>query len=288
MGWLRSLAVLLVLAAGSAGAEPLVVAAGKPGGSYEAIARRLKTALILRGEPVPSLVASSGSRENLQRLADAQDRVAVALCQADALRSYLREHPDFRGELLMLGDMGRECALLVTRRDSDLRSLGDLRRGGGRLAVGAPGSGSAVTFETLVALEPAYAATQPELSSPLEALLALRSPVEFSELLGVLWVQRPRKRSPQLETVLSAPELYRFLPIRASELPDARLPDGSPVYGFERLVFGGRGRSDSVEVETLCTRALLVGSRSKISPGTRERLAATLLESGDSIVREDE
>lgn len=281
--------VALITAPAAFAGERVVISAGLDGGGYYFIGQRLKTELILRNALVPELQTSQGSLQNLSRLADSSGAVNVALAQADALHFYLSHHPDFRDQFFVLGDMGKECVFIVTSREGGLASAADLKRNRpGHLAVGSPGSGAAVTFDAMVAQDPAFSATERVYVPVLEALLQLEQGREFTEIEGAMLVQRPRRLSPPLRAVLDGADQYRLLPLKSSDLPNASLPDGTPVYAFERVTVGGKKATRSQEVETFCTRALLLGSRTKLGHETRDALSRIMLEKRQEIAGSDE
>jgi hypothetical protein len=286
---LLAAAAVLAVAPAAECADRVVISTGNEGGSYHYIGKRLKTELVLRNEPLPEVRTSQGSLDNLARLDDPASDVNVGLTQADALRSYLVEHPDFSSRFFLLGDMGKECAFVITSQQGGIASLADLKQeGAGDFSVDSRVSGAAVTFSTLRALDPAYQAANPVFLPVMEALLQLKLGGEFAQLRGAMLVQRPRRISPPLRAVLDAPETYRFVPITADDVPNATLPDGSPVYTYETVTVGKKERGGRPELETICTRALLLGSRDKLDHELRARLAALMLEAGESIAGSDE
>ena len=282
-------AFALAIAPAAGGADRVVVSTGNDGGSYHYIGERLKMELILRNELLPAVRTSRGSLENLARLEDPTSDVNVGLAQADALRSYLVQHPEFGEKFILLGDMGKECAFVITSQQGGLAGLADLKRdGAGDFSVDSPESGAAVTFATMRALDPAFDAANPVFLPVMEALLQLKLGGEFTQLRGAMLVQRPRRVSPPLRTALDAPETYRFVPITADDVPNASLPDGSPVYTYETVTVGGKGRAGRPELETICTHALLLGSRDKLNHEQRALLATLMLEVGERIAGGDE
>jgi hypothetical protein len=185
--------------------------------------------------------------------------------------------------------MGKECVFLVTSREGGLGSAADLKRDRpGRLSVGSPGSGAAVTFEAMVSLDPAFSATERVYVPVMEALLQLKEGREFTKIDGAMLVQRPRRVSPPLRAVLDGVDHYRFLPLKSSDLPSTSLPDGTPVYAFERVTVGGKKATRRQEVDTFCTRALLLGSRTKLDHETRDILSRVMMEKRQQIAGSDE
>ena len=279
---------LVCLLPALAGADPVVVSPGKEGGSYYTIGRRLSTERVLARERPADVRTSRGSLENLALLGDPASPVNVALAQADALHMHLGRNPTHRARFFVLGDVGRECAFLVAPRDGALKALKDLRVEGIVLSVDSQASGTALTYENLVTLEPALGATRAVNVPTMEALLQLEMEGSYAALHGVLLMQRPRRSSPALARVLGDPDRYGFVPITAADLPGATLPDGSDVYSFETVSAGGKADPRHVEVETLCTRGLLLGSREKLSDELRGRLAQIMLEAGERVAGKDE
>lgn len=280
---LRLVLLLLLLLPGAAqGQQRIVISTGLDRGSYYYIGQRLKREVLLRNAGLPQVLTSGGSIENLARLDEPESPVNVALAQTDALVAYLVEHPDFDGEFRVLGDMGRECALFVTSAGGPA-SLADLKREGGALAVGAAGSGAAVTFSALRAIEADWSALQPSDTSVLEGLLELRQGGSFSSLRAALLVQRLGRSSPPLAEILGAPDAYRLLEVAPEDVPEEQLPDGSRIYTHERVPIGGAVDGKRPEVGTLCMRALLLYAPAKLTPETRDLLVTILLESRDTI-----
>jgi TRAP-type uncharacterized transport system substrate-binding protein len=284
--------LLISLAAAVASAqEPLsaqepdwdfVVSSGKEGGFYYDVGKRLRLVLGRQQRAVDQWT-SEGSLQNLARLADPSSPVNVALAQADALHRYLAENPEFAKDFIVLDDIGKECVFFITRREGGIENASDLKKASGlKVSVETPGSGAAVTYEAMSQLEPAYRKTPVAYVDVMEGLLQLRLGGEYNELAAVMLVQRPRTLSPALEIVLDNLETYRIAPVRQTDLKKLTLPGGRPVYSFE-TVKAGFGRGQSVTLETLCTRGLLLGARSKLSDERRVVLAQTVLESGSYI-----
>jgi hypothetical protein len=291
--WLLGLlaaALLLAIAPTTAAlADALVVSTGNEGGSYYYIGRRLRTELLLVNELPATIRTSRGSLDNLAQLGDPNSDVNLGLTQADALLSYLGQHADFAKKFFVLGDMGKECAFVITRTQGGLAGMADLKRtGAGDFALDSPESGAAVTFSTMRALDPAFEAANPVFRPVMEALLQLKQSAQFTQLRAVMLVQRPRRVSPPMRTAITAPESYRFLPITQGDVPNAKLPDGSAVYSYETVTAGRSGSTHGPELETICTRALLLGSTQKLSHEQRGKLSAFMLEAGERIAGKDE
>jgi hypothetical protein len=287
-----SLAVCLIawLGLGAAPAwSELVISAGREGGSYHGVALRLRSELTARIDRHMDVVSSAGSLDNLERLDDPKSRVNVAFTQTDALDHYLSDHPEFRDEFIVLGDLGRECVFIVSNREGPIRSGRDLKRDAGyQISLDAPGSGAAVTFEHMARIEPAFGNTSPVFVDPAEALLQIRSGGSYSSLKAAMFVQRPLRRSRVMQAVLDDPESFRFVPLTRDDLRSPELPDGSTVYEFQQVTAGGKQRRDPVSVETLCVQGLMLGAKQKLSEEMRALVPKLMLESGARIIGADE
>lgn len=280
------LTLLAFAASGAARSSDLVVSTGRQAGSYYYIGKRLQSAVRVYEQRPPRIdvLTSAGSIENLTRLADPASPVNVALAQKDALHRFLDAQPRFADDLLILGDVGRECALLISRAGGPLRTAADLKKKQGlTLSVGAQSSGAAVTWANLVAQDPAFGNTRTSDLGAMEAMLQLDVGGDLTNVGAVLVVQRPRRESGPLKLLMKSPDVYRLVPFREREVASPKLPDGSPIYTFDTVEVGGSLSRDTLEVETLCTRGLLVGSKSKIDPKRREQLSSIMLERGSEI-----
>ena len=280
---LIAVAALLALLAGSGpafaqGDADLVISSGKEGGNYFAMAGRLKTLLTRDHAQYAEVRPSLGSVENLAHLDNPESSVSVAFAQADALNGYLEENPEFRGEFVVLADLGRECVFLFARRDGDIQSASDLKTSAGRqISVDRPGSGASVTYDYMMRLDPAFKNTEVVNVDMMEALAQLKASADYTTLGAAMLVQRPRVISPAMEIVINNPDAYRIVPMRRDDLKAASLPSGKPVYTFETV------QVRQTKLETMCTRALLLAATDKLSTEVRSKLAEVILESTDYI-----
>jgi hypothetical protein len=99
-------------------------------------------------------------------------------------------------------------------------------------------------------------------------------------------VQRPSSAPEPVRILLDNPDAYRVVPIHEADVGNLELPDGSPVYTYEKVGIGGRERPNGIEVETLCTRGLLLASTSKLDAEMLSRLSRAMLDSGPQIIGE--
>ncbi len=261
--------------------ETFVLSSGIPGGHYHDVAKRVVTLLSQEGLRAANLT-SAGSVDNLTLLADPESSVNVTLVQADALRFYLDENPAFADELVVLDDLGEECVVLVTKAKGGIESAADLKGGGpSRLVLPGAGSGAAVTFEYMRRMEPAYREREIEHREPMEAMLQMRMS-SGSDVAALMLVKRPRAITPEMEIVLENPDQFRIAPVRPADVKNGKLPDGSPVYRFAKVTTGF-GSDFRVSFDTLCTRALMITSKSKLTEPSRRELSRILLKFGRLI-----
>lgn len=266
---------------------PIVVSTGKSGGGYNTIGERLKTVLAEQEQPV-QVLTSAGSVENLNRLEDPKNPVSVGLTQADALKSYLKDHPGFADQFISLGEIGKECVFIVTGKDSDLRDDGDLQQAKGRLiAVQSPNSGVAVTWEYMTRLEPAFKNTAPAFVDGAEALLQIKSSGKASKIQAVMVVQKPLAKSTEMQVVLQNPKHFRLIPVKDWDLND-QLPDGSAVYTFENVTVAEKSWGFDTTVDTICTRGLMLANKTKLTADQRTRLSKVMLLGASRVVGEGE
>ncbi len=280
------LALLLALPAGATSAD-IVISSGREGGSYYFIAKRLETELVVDHNASVEVRTSRGSLNNLSLLQDAESPVNVAFAQADALQQYLESHSAFVEEFFVMGDLGRECAFFIAGRQG-ASSFAALKRADGEISVDDASSGAAVTWERITSLEPALAATEAVYVPTMEAILQLKVGAPYTKLRSAMIVQRPRRLTKPLELVANDPENLKLLEVTAADVPNATLPDGSRIYSFERVTVGGSRRTKTLDVQTLCTRGMMLGSRSKLSKDLRSRLSNAMLEYGERIIKQDE
>jgi TRAP-type uncharacterized transport system substrate-binding protein len=289
--WLACVIGLILAGAAAASAEgpDLVVTTGREGGAYYWTGSRLQTEMQISHQVHVEIATSRGSIENLERLDDPDHPASLGLSQTDALEAYLREHPEFADKYLILGDVGKECVFIVAAAASELAQAADLKQPGEReISVDDAGSGGAVTWQYITTLDPAFHNTKGVFVDTVEALLQLQVDAT-SDLAAVLFVQRPRRDSSQaLKAVRRDREAYRFIPIRAEDLPATRLPDGTATYTFEDVAIGGKENSRSESVETICTRGLLLAAKDKLTRDQRMQLSQVMLEYREEVVGKDE
>jgi TRAP-type uncharacterized transport system substrate-binding protein len=113
----------------------LTIAAGRPGGRYEAFARKLKERLAVAGGINLKIVETAGSIENLELLGAGGNGADIALVQGGV------ESDEQREKFATLGSLFLEPVWIFYRVQTDaVDALRDLR--GKRVAIGEPRSGA--------------------------------------------------------------------------------------------------------------------------------------------------
>jgi hypothetical protein len=282
-------ACLLLPSASLAQSWDAAISTGHKGGSYFYIGKRLQTTMQIKYDLRINVETSSGSIQNLARLADPSSEFGLALTQTDALNQFLKSNAKFANEFIVLGDAGRECVVLITGKKSGISSFADLKKNaGGEISIDDPGSGASATFAYLQAMDPEFAKTTPVYVDTIEALLQIKVAGQYTDLKAAMLVQRPSTRSPPVTVLLENPNDYRLLPISKTDVENSKLPDGSVVYSFEKVNIGNTKGPGALNVDTICTRGLLLASKRKLSREVRSMLSAVMLESSASVIGEDE
>jgi TRAP-type uncharacterized transport system substrate-binding protein len=149
-----------VLSLSTAYAAGPVFAGGKEGGSYIRYATNLASIVSenkhFQKEP-PTVMETGGSKDNLEALNGGTADAAPT--QSDAFMLYLKKNPSAEARVESVGILPtEECLFIVTRDSGSVTSASDLEKKTARIAVGADGSGTALTWEYIKTLHPAYAA----------------------------------------------------------------------------------------------------------------------------------
>lgn len=284
--WIAGAALIAMgigLGPGPANAESesggVVIASGTKGGYYHAFARSLRVVLFNEYGIPTDVRTSSGSMKNLALLDDPDSLVNVALAQADALESHLALHPGFADDYVQIGDAGKECAFIVAGRRSGIDGLAALAKATDpSIAIGEAGSGAAITWMNLARLQPELDAVKAVDQGTIEALLALQAGEAARGPTATMMVQRPMAVATPLEIVLRNADELALVPIEQSDLPSDVHGTDSPVYTFEKIVVG-LGRNQQASVDTLCTRALVLAARKKLSASELEVIRKAVVKS---------
>ena len=262
---------IITLAQGSGGdGGTLVISAGKQGRGYWGVASRLQAVGKERALAV-EVQESDGSLENLQRLFDPQNPVGLALTQSDALNQYPSSHPESTPKLEILEYIGQECVFIIADNNSGIRSDQDLQRSDGkRIAIRSANSGTAVTFGYMSMLEPELKNTSVVYQDPLQAMQNFGSSGEQAAD-AVMFVQRPKVRTPEILLALERPADYRFVEVTNKKF-SGELPNGEQVYSFLDIPLLRSEGKVTLSVNSICTKGLLVTAANKLSAEQRRTL----------------
>ncbi len=249
------------------GTYEFVISSGLGGGGYFAVAKRLATVLDRNGSR-SQLLASQGSIENLKRLTSAGDPTNIALAQADALTAFLADAPQHQESTAIIDAWGEECLFAIVPAQSDLKSDRDFRNREVNIAVAGPDSGPAATVRYLKQGKSKLSGVSLHYMAPEEALSRMTSPGGGDKIDALLLVQHPKARPPVMNAVLDDMDRYRFLTIRGLGRA-ATLPNGKLVYRRAEITPTPRS---GIAVKTVCTKRLLLGSKSKLGEGRLDAL----------------
>jgi hypothetical protein len=260
------------------------ISSGYQDGYYESVARLLRATLLMELELPLELSQSAGSVENLSRLDEPSSLTAIALTQADALADDSSVHPESEEKYVVLGELGDECAFLITTAKGAPTSLTDLHGGAmGGIAVGDVRSGATVTWRHLTQPDPRLAETAAEPISVIEAMLDLNASQRRKPVAATLLVQRPRAISAPIEMVMNNRECFRFVPIHAADiaLPE-EMSREQAGYRFKEVSLA-IGSDQTIKVETLCTRGLVLTEKHKLGEARLRDITRALCNASSTV-----
>jgi TRAP-type uncharacterized transport system substrate-binding protein len=249
----------------------VVISAGREGLGYWGIATRLQA--VARESMLPVEVRESvGSTENLQRLADPDSQVSLALTQSDALHAFLDAHPGSLVDIEIFESIGNECVFVIADKGSDIHSDEDLREpnSGNLLAIQSASSGSAITFDVMRKLDPGFGNTEVVYMDTQTAMDKMGTGT-LNTVDAVMLVHRPKVHSAELQRALNNPDRFQLVSFNSSG-NRGKLPNGDPIYTPLDVPLIRSGWNTERSLPTICVKGLLVGSRSKLSPEARDKL----------------
>jgi len=245
MKYLLLIIMLLLLVTTAVAAEPIITTGGKSG-TYIKVGHNLKSLL-----GTGTVVTSKGSVENLDRLAKGEAQ--IGLVQMDAYAWYASKHPEVATELEIMGSLYEECAYLAVNaggkvlNEDDLQTVKDAT-----IAVGSKGSGTAVTWDYMLKLEPKYKNAGVVFTGGTRALGKLVA----KQVDAVMWVTKPKLDDKMAQTVLKNKEL-QLVGFNDKDLNDKLPTTGKPVYQF-RTIDTAKGLFNDKEITTACVEAVIV------------------------------
>jgi TRAP-type uncharacterized transport system substrate-binding protein len=248
----------------------VVFSAGRKGGGYWGFAERLQ-AVGAESALEVEVLESEGSIENLERLADPDNAVNLTLSQADALKQYMKQNPDFSSQFKILESIGLECVFIVSSAKGNVKSDQDLQDPRGhRIAIPGEQSGVAVTFTYMTNLVPGLDNTKAVYTDTLEAMKKMRAG-DSDAVDAIMLVHRPKVRSPEIHLALDKPSIFHLVPVEDRHLLD-ELPNGETVYEFLDVPLIRGGLRSGKSVPTVCTKGLLLSSRNKLDGAASAKL----------------
>lgn len=221
------------------------------------------------------LSTSNGSQENVARVATGEADFTIAA--ADAVETYERQHPGSAARLRGVARLYDDYVQLVVPRDSDVRSVADLR--GRTVATGLPRSGVRLIAERVLkaaGLDPAKditAASQGIDTGPEE--------LKKGKIDAFFWSGGvPTAGLEKLADTFT----FRFVPIG----PDlvAKMHDQDDATGFYRATNMPESAYPTIQngstVATIAVSNLLM-TRTDMAPRLTEWLTRTVIKSRDGI-----
>jgi uncharacterized protein len=263
------LAAPLVAGCGSGTADPLVLAAGEPGGFYVEFGELLAAALPAAGVPV-TVVGTGGRVQNVEQLRDGAAALGLALTDIALAARNGQEPFDAPVPLQAIGRVYENYMQLVVRAEDPAASTADLA--GRPVSLGAVGSGAAVFGDRLLAAAGIAAA---ETRRPLRDAVAALEAESTDALLWSGGVPTPALAE------LAARRPVRLLPL-AEHLPQLRARHGT-VYGPVTVPAGAYGPAGPVP--TVGVANLLVCSPD-LPADTAAAVARTLVAAAPALVPE--
>jgi TRAP-type uncharacterized transport system substrate-binding protein len=244
------------VASGRAAGEgrPVWIASGPKGGTYrDFYARNL-------GKLLPGYAVlhrdTSGSRENLDLLADGKAELAFA--QADIYAAKLSASPERYGGIVILGKLADECVYVAYRKKGLVTALPQLGQPVGdrpaRIAVGPEQSGMSGTWMYLSKLDPKLGAAEVLNDGDTLALNQLG----VGSFDAVAWITDPSNLQHKMLRAVMANDELGLMDVADPALEHA-LADGTRIYWLAEIQLGSGWRAK--KLTTVCTSALVFASR---------------------------
>ncbi|MFJ2435198.1 TAXI family TRAP transporter solute-binding subunit [Streptomyces anulatus] len=265
----------------------LTFSTGVPSGVYQRYGERLEVAL---AKDIPEvsvrLRTSEGSQQNLARVATGEADFTIAT--ADAVATYLRDGRPGAQRLRGCVRLYDDYVQLVVPRDSDVRTVADLR--GKRVGVGQEGSGVRLVADRLLAaagLDPADDVTPVPVGidtmpvrltqGRLDAFfwsggLPTAAVQELSERFDIRLVPLEAELVAKLQAATGPTRFYRSAMMPADAYPQAQQGQAVPTVAVANLLVT-TDRTDAAMTEAF-TRTV-INSRDRIG---REVHAAQLVD----------
>ncbi|MCK5902194.1 MAG: hypothetical protein KAG28_03520 [Cocleimonas sp.] len=258
-------------------ATAYTITTGETSGAYFKVGTNL--ASLVKGGKV---LESKGSVENLDRLVSGE--ADIAMVQLDAYAWYLSKYPKASTKIEVMGSLFKECIHIAVNKNGKVQDEDDLQDVGATIAIGKKGSGTAVSWQYMVKLEPGYKKSTVSFTGGSRALgkLALSLKNEKPSIDAVMWVARPNLNNKYLNIVRQNPDL-KMIEVDDKDLNDTYSPLGRPIYTFQNLAtkdgFFSKGK-----IEVPCVEAAIV-VRSGADEAVLESVANTLLSHKAALIK---
>ena len=272
---MKKVFILLVLAVftASMAIADVTITTGSKKGNYFKVGHRLSAGIGGKN----TVLTSKGSVENLQRLLDGEAQ--VALVQMDAYAWFIDHNPEATGDLEIMGELYKECAYLAVqckgkvRNEDDLQSVKDIT-----IAIGKKGSGTAVTWDYMLQLEPKYKNAAVTFSGGTRSLGKLAA----KQIDAVMWVTAPKLTGKMASTVMKNKDLC-LVGFNDKDLNDKLKSTGKPVYTFIKIETA-KGFWNDAEITTACVDAVVI-ARADTDEDILEAISDMLLNYKASLVK---
>lgn len=243
----------------------VAITSGATGGTYHGVyGQNLSQILKERGHTV-EVMTSAGSVENIRRVASGEAQVGFA--QADAL-AYTSQREDTNAAMI-LGSLGQECIYVAVADNGPIDDEDDLEHA--KIAVGAEGSGSAVTWHYAQSLEDDYANAS---THYVGGALALGQ-VKAGRLDAFLWVTSPTNLNHKfLQIVRGQNSGLRLIDFDDYDINDT-LDNGQQVYEFRDVDVEAGAFAD--DIETACTDVLVLANDAQDTQAIDDLATAVLM-----------
>ena len=253
------------------------ITTGGKAGAYFKVGNNLAT--LVKGGKV---IESKGSVENLDRLVAGEADIGIV--QLDAYAWYVAKHPKASAKIEVMGSLFKECVHIAVNKKGKVRDEDDLQHEGATIAIGKQGSGSAVSWDYMMKLEPGYKKSAVSFTGGSRALskLALSSTDNKSSIDAVMWVARPDIENKYLKIVRENKDL-KMIEVDDKDLNDTYKPLGRPIYSFQALPTKN-GLFSNGKVEVPCVDAALI-ARTGVDDAVLESVADVLLSYKATLIK---
>lgn len=253
-----SIMALAPIAEANAQTVPLRLCTGGTSGKYYAVGNMFKSGL--QGKVEVDNRISAGSDNSLRKMeaANNPNGCDAAIVQADALAWY---NSTYKGNLLRIERVTTlypEYAHLICNRESGISKIKDFYgTKGKKIAIGKPGSGTAITWANFVKAEKRYETIE---ISDIEGTLALNR-MRNNDISCILYVAGLGTPTMAKINDENKGEL-KLVPLNDGDLTNAKDEKGRPVYRWTKIPGGTykniQDGTFSTSVDTIAQDAVLI------------------------------